>query len=156
MLLGIRSRSKGTRCRAATSGSAPTGTGTKVLGNEVFGTPAGGAGIYGNAELVEGNIVHHNVTGINASAGLVRNNRVYANTTGIVAVSGSNTQQNAVNVQSNVVYSNATGIFTSSYTYLGGGTVYPVFGEMSNNLVYGNTLVGFSWVVLGRSASGHV
>jgi Ca2+-binding RTX toxin-like protein len=106
----------------------------QVAGNWVSGNASVGISV-GGAAVAEGNEVFGNPTGIYVSNGAVaRGNRVYANTgTGILL----DTAAGGGSAVGNTVYSNAVGVSASgraAYSYNG--------GEVSNNLVYGNTNAG--------------
>ena len=99
-----------------------------ATGNTVYGQTTSG---YGGIELYNGasasqNVVSGNYYGIyeaNNSGSLISQNRVFNNSYAGI------TSQNGL-VRSNQVYSNATGIIAGNY----------YGGEVSNNLVYANTL----------------
>ncbi|RZL38827.1 MAG: hypothetical protein EOP35_04955, partial [Rubrivivax sp.] len=100
-----------------------SGGGTVFRNNEVYNQASYGIQFAYGTLLLEGNLVHHNGTGIEGSYGTtLRGNAIYANTTGVQVYDGV--------LQGNRIYSNSVGIIDTGYS------------RIFNNVIYANTNQG--------------
>ncbi|MBW8891722.1 MAG: tandem-95 repeat protein, partial [Burkholderiales bacterium] len=99
------------------------GTNTAFRNNEIYNQANYGIQYYSGSTVIEGNLVHHNGTGIDGQYGsTIRANYIYANTTGVQIYDG--------NLEGNRIYSNSVGVIDTGYS------------RLFNNVIYANTNQG--------------